>query len=100
MNARLINNTFKSRLVAWLGAALPALVMAGGCRAQSVLAYHGGPERSGNFAMPGLSWERARAVHLDPNFQPRFAGHVYAQPLFWQPPGSAPRSSSGMLIVA
>jgi hypothetical protein len=61
-----------------------------------VLTYHGGPDRSGNFIVPALSWERARSVHLDPSFQPRFAGHLYAQPLYWQPPGSA----SGQLLVA
>src|SRR5262249_49366101 len=52
--------------------------------------------RSGNFIVPALTWERARLLHLDPGFQPRFSGHLYAQPLYWQPPGSA----SGILIVA
>jgi hypothetical protein len=64
--------------------------------AQSVLAYHGGPDRSGNFIVPGLTWERTRSVHLDASFQPRTAGHLYAQPLYWQPPGSV----SGQLLVA
>jgi len=53
-------------------------------------------DRSGNFVMPGLSWARARAIRLDPGFDPRFAGHLYAQPLYWQPPGA----TSGELIVA
>jgi outer membrane protein assembly factor BamB len=61
-----------------------------------MLTYHGNPERSGNFIVPLLSWERARSLHLDPGFQPRFSGHLYAEPLYWLPPGS----SSGMLIVA
>ena len=90
MNARRIAQRLKSRLIAWLGAALPVLAVAGSGHAQSVLSYHGSPERSGNFTMPGLSWERARRVHLDPDFHPRFSGHVYAQPLYWQPPGSPP----------
>jgi outer membrane protein assembly factor BamB len=65
-------------------------------RAQSVLTYHGNPDRSGNFVVPSLNWERARNVRLDRGFDPRFSGHVYAQPLLWQPPSSA----AGSLIVA
>jgi len=72
------------------------LAIAGTCYGQSVLAYHGSADRSGNFIVPSLTWERARNIHLDPGFHPRFAGHLYAQPLYWQPPGSSP----GMLIVA
>jgi hypothetical protein len=84
------------RLIAWFAVALPLLVIAGACRAQSVLTYHNDPGRSGNFILPSLTWERARSLHLDPGFQPRFSGHLYAQPLFWQSPGS----SAPMLIVA
>jgi outer membrane protein assembly factor BamB len=86
----------KTRWIGWLSAVLPALAIAGNCHAQSVLGYHGSPDRSGNFIIPALNWERARSLHLDPGFHPQFAGHLYAQPLYWQPPGSA----SGMLIVA
>jgi hypothetical protein len=106
MNTRFIKTGLKRRLIAcrliacrliaWLSAVLPVLAIAGSCHAQSVLSYHGNPGRSGNFVVPGLSWERARSVHLDPGFHPRFSGHVYAQPLYWQPPGA----SSGLLIVA
>src|SRR5712671_3352861 len=84
------------RWIGWLGALLPALAIGGHCHAQSVLGYHGSPDRSGNFIVPALDWERARLLHLDPSFHPQFPGHLYAQPLYWQPPGSA----SGMLIVA
>ncbi len=80
----------------WLTALLPALAIAGHCHAQSVLVYHGSPDRSGNFIIPALNWERARSLHLDSGFHPQFPGHLYAQPLYWQPPGSA----SGVLIVA
>lgn len=66
------------------------------CRAQSVPTYHGSADRSGNFVVPSLSWERVRNIRLDPGFQPRFAGHFYAQPLYWQPPGSG----AGILVVA
>jgi hypothetical protein len=70
--------------------------IAGPGDAQSVTTHHGSLERTGNFIAPALSWERARRVHLDRSFAPRFSGHLYAQPLFWQPAGAA----SGQLIVA
>jgi outer membrane protein assembly factor BamB len=56
----------------------------------SVLTYHGDAERSGRFTVPGLSWDRARSLHLDAAFHAELSGHVYAQPLYWQPPGSSP----------
>jgi hypothetical protein len=64
--------------------------------AQSVLTYHGRPDRSGNFVMPELTWDAARAVRLDIRFAPRFEGHLYAQPLYWRSPGT----TAGWLIVA
>jgi len=84
------------RWIGWLTALLPALTIAGHCHAQSVLGYHGSPDRSGNFIIPALTWDRTRSLHLDPSFHPQFPGHLYAQPLNWQAPGSA----SGVLIVA
>ena len=84
------------RLIAWLGAALPTLAVVGTCHGQSVLGYHGGADRAGNFVVPSLTWERARNIHLDPSFHPRVSGHVYAQPLYWQPSGSP----VGVLLVA
>ena len=61
----------------------------------TVLTYHGHADRSGNFVVPALSWERAHALHRDTNFEPQFAGHVYAQPLYWRPPGA----TAGLLLV-
>jgi hypothetical protein len=72
-----------------IAAALPAT-------AQNVSTYHGPADRSGNFVMPALSWERARDIRPDTAFDARFSGHLYAQPLYWKPPGAAP----GQLIVA
>jgi hypothetical protein len=89
-------STPRGRLIAWLGAALPALAVVGTCHGQSVLGYHGGADRAGNFVVPSLTWERARNIHLDPSFHPGVSGHVYAQPLYWQPP----RSPVGVLLVA
>jgi hypothetical protein len=75
--------------VALAFAAAPAL-------AQSVLTYHGDPARSGNFTIPAFTWERARDLKPVANFAPRFEGHLYAQPLYWKPPGGGP----ARLIVA
>jgi hypothetical protein len=56
---------------------------------QSILSYHGHPDRNGNFVVAGLTWDRARSLRLDKDFRPRIAGHVYAQPLYWRAPGSS-----------
>jgi hypothetical protein len=61
-----------------------------------VLTYHGDDGRSGHYVVPGLTWARAQTLHVDTAFRPRFAGHVYAQPLFWRPPGATSR----LVIVA
>jgi hypothetical protein len=80
----------------WFGVLLLGLAVCGTARGQSVPTYHGSAERSGNFIVPTLTWERARNIHLDPSFHPRIAGHLYAQPLYWRPPDAA----AGQLIVA
>jgi hypothetical protein len=63
---------------------------------RSVLTYHAHPDRSGNFIVPALTWERARALRLDTGFGARLSGQVYAQPLYWHDS----RSNSGVLLVA
>jgi PQQ-like domain len=62
----------------------------------SILTYHGSLDRSGHYVMPGLTYERARGLHLDPSFHATFPGQVYAQPLLWREPGTG----AGVLIVA
>jgi hypothetical protein len=79
-----------------LALALASLALASPAPAQSVLTYHGRSDRHGNYTMPALGWENARALRLDTGFAPRFEGHLYAQPLYWRPPGAA----AGLLIVA
>jgi PQQ enzyme repeat len=79
-----------------LGVLFTVIVISGTACAQSVLTYHGNADRSGNFVVPALTWERAPNIHLDPSFHPRITGHLYAQPLYWRPPGSA----AGQLLVA
>jgi len=78
--------------------ALAASLIAAGAHAvaQNVATYHGRADRSGNFVMPAFTWEGARGLRLDQSFAPRFPGHLYAQPLYWHPPGDA----AAMLIVA
>lgn len=62
----------------------------------TVLSHHGGPDRSGHFVVPALTWERARSLRLDQSFRPRVSGHVHAQPLYWRAEGAG----AGVLIVA
>jgi outer membrane protein assembly factor BamB len=66
------------------------------CASQTVLSYHGHPDRNGNFIVPSLTWDKARRLHLDEGFRARMPGHLYAQPLYWRAPGSA----SGILLLA
>ena len=63
---------------------------------QSVSTYHGALDRAGRYVVPGLTYERARSLHLDASFHAAFHGEVYAQPLFWRRPGSG----AGVLVVA
>ncbi|MGC1557185.1 MAG: hypothetical protein WA745_06580, partial [Methylovirgula sp.] len=56
----------------------------------SVLGYHGGPDRSGHFIVPNLSWNRARSLHFDSAFHAELSGQLYAQPLYWRPADSRP----------
>ncbi len=77
-------------LVLLAGAALVAAAMSARAdpRSFSVLMYHGDAVRSGHFIVPGLTRERARSIHLDKSFRAELSGRVYAQPLYWQAPGS------------
>ncbi len=63
---------------------------------QSVLTYRGDESRGGNFVVPMLTWDKARALRFELSFDPRVAGHLYAQPLYWRGGGSG----AGMLLVA
>ena len=79
------------------GALAGALLFTASAEAdQSVLTYHGSLDRAGRYVVPQLTYERARGLHLDASFHAVFHGEVYAQPLFWRPPGSG----AGVLIVA
>ena len=62
----------------------------------SVLTYHGDNSRSGQYLVPALSWDKARSLQPDRAFDARVAGSMYAQPLYWRPPGA----STAMLVVA
>jgi outer membrane protein assembly factor BamB len=56
-------------------------------QAQSVLQYHDSAARSGNYVIPGLTPDHARSMHLDPAFDGRVDGHLYAQPLLLRAAG-------------
>ena len=81
-------------VVGALAATLAASASAAGD--SSILTYHGALDRSGRYVVPGLTFDRARGLHLDASFHAVFRGRVYAQPLLWRQPGSA----GAMLIVA
>src|ERR1700730_11037096 len=77
-------------------ALLAARFMPGaGAEERGVLTYHNDAARSGHFVVPGLTWEKARALRPDTRFAAQVAGHLYAQPLAWRAAGS-----STMLITA
>ncbi len=84
--------------IAFVAAALVGVTLSYGAVAQehSILTYHGDATRTGHFIVPALTWDKARAVHLDPTFDARVAGHLYAQPLYWRGPGS----DAASLVVA
>jgi PQQ enzyme-like repeat protein len=84
---------FHPAVSAWLAV---ALLCAASAHAQSVLTYHGALDRTGRYIVPGLTYDRARGLRLDPSFHASFQGKVYAQPLLWRRPGSG----EGELIVA
>ncbi|MGE5269844.1 MAG: hypothetical protein ACM3JG_09265, partial [Thiohalocapsa sp.] len=73
-----------------------AFVSTNSAAAQNVATYHGHADRSGHYVMPRFTWERVRRLRLETGFAPRFEGHLYAQPLYWKPPGG----NAGVVIVA
>lgn len=64
--------------------------------AQSVVTYHNGIARHGHYKVPGLTLAAAATMHPDAHFHAKLDGHIYAQPLYWLPPGA----KDGRLIVA
>ena len=56
--------------IALLAGALAATLAASGAAHadSSVLTYHGALDRSGRYVVPGLTYERARGLHLDASF--------------------------------
>ena len=63
-----IRSQFRPKQLRTLAFAAALLGLASPTAAQSVLTYHGRPDRSGNFVMPALSWDAARAASLDIRF--------------------------------
>ena len=81
--------------IALIAALVPSVGSAAGPATGAVLQYHNDSERSGLYVLPGLTAQAARGVHRDRQFQAEIAGPVYAQPLYWVPPGGG----RPMLIV-
>ena len=82
-------------------AAVTSLVLAigqpaGAAEDDAVPTYHADAARSGHYIVPGLTWAHAGNLPQDAAFDGRVQGHVFAQPLYWRPPGAA----HGLVIVA
>jgi len=79
----------------WLPAALlvclPCIAAA-----DSVTTYHNSNLRHGAYKVPALTLTAAANVQRDKGFNGSISGHVYAQPLFWEPKGT----KQGLVIVA
>src|SRR5260370_14967356 len=57
----------------------------------NVLTFHGSPDRKGNFIVPGLTWQRAKSLHMDEKFHARVAGKCF----FPAPPLPRPGARAG-----
>jgi hypothetical protein len=64
--------------------------------ADSVITYHNSNQRHGAYTVPDLTLAAAAKMHRDTGFNAKVSGHVYAQPLYWNPKGA----SRGVVIVA
>jgi outer membrane protein assembly factor BamB len=62
----------------------------------TVPTYHADAARSGHYVAPGLTWANAGNMRLDAAFDGHVPGKVYAQPLYWRPPGA----TNGLVIAA
>jgi len=83
-------------VVALVAAALSAPQAHAAENDATVPTYHADAARSGHYIFPGLTWASATNMRLDPAFDGRVPGNIYAQPLYWHPPGAA----TGLVIVA
>ncbi len=84
------------KLQTWAVAIALAVICAFAAQADSVVTYHNSLHRHGDYIVPGLTLAAAAHVHRDTAFKGKVIGHVYAQPLYWKPPGA----SRGEVIVA
>jgi hypothetical protein len=94
VNEEPLTSKYALLFVVAMAAATPLSCAAGAD--PSVLTYHAHEDRSGNFVVPKLTWDRVRAIRLDKDFQARVSGKIYAQPLYWHPPGTR----TAILLVA
>jgi outer membrane protein assembly factor BamB len=64
--------------------------------AENVVTYHNSVERHGAYKVPGLTLAAAANVVPDTGFNATVQGHVYAQPLYWNPKGAG----KALVVVA
>ena len=60
--------------------------------AESVVTYHNGNHRHGAYVVPTLTLAAAANMQRDAKFSAKITGHVYAQPLYWNPRAQSVRS--------
>lgn len=65
-------------------------------RQSSIATYHGDLLRSGTYIVHDLTAARAKNLRFDASFHTDIEGHVHAQPLYWNVPGTR----QALLIVA
>src|ERR1700733_15566329 len=61
-----------------------------------VVTYHNSLQRTGAYKIGRLTLAAAAGVHRDTGFNASIGGNVFAQPLYWQPPGA----KNGLIIAA
>ena len=87
------------RHVPILLAILAASGFAGPALATDVLTYHADAARSGHYNVPGLNYATAPGLHATPGYASGpLSGDVYAQPLYWTPPGGAPEVIAATML--
>ena len=75
-----------SKRIAAMAASM--MLLPGLAQAHSVVTYHNSNQRDGAYTIPDLTLAAAADMRRDTRFAGTVSGHVYAQPLFWQPKGS------------
>ncbi len=75
-----------------LALSLLAGMPAGANQADIGVVYHADPARTGNYVVPGLTWNSAATLRRSPTFSGAVMGNIVAEPLYWQQGGDNGRA--------